>query len=259
MAGTLAVVVGIYDKLIGAISSFFTNPIKTIKEIWIYLVGVALGLLIGIFGISFLLERFELETSALFVGLIVGAIPLIFNQADKSNVKTKNIIILILTILLVAPLPFLSTLGLNSSSDNPVAYFFIGTISAATMVVPGISGSMVLMTLGYYDSVLSLLKDTIFAFTTMDTALLITNLRLVIPMALGILIGIILIAKIITWLFEKHKQMTIFAILGLIISSPVVIFAELNYEHVTISTIVVSIITFALGLFIATRLNKLEK
>lgn len=257
--GTLAVVMNIYDKLIESIGSFFTSPIRTIKDIWPYLVGIALGLLVGIFGISYLLERFEIQTSALFVGLVIGAIPLIFKQVNKSSIKASNIVVLILMILIVISLPFLSTLGFNSSSSNPLIYFFIGTVAAATMVIPGVSGSMVLMAVGYYEVVVNLVKDTLSALASFDTSVLFPNLGLLIPMGLGILIGIILIAKLITWLFSEHKQMTTFGILGLIIASPIVVFIELNYANVAVSTVIVSIITFFIGYFISTFLNKLEK
>lgn len=257
--GTLAVVMGIYDKLINSIGDAFKKPISVLKELWIYILGIGFGLIIGIFGISYLIENFEIQTSSLFVGLIIGAIPLISKQINLKTIHSKDKLIFCLMFLLVATLPFLSILGITAGSNNPIIFFLIGVISAATMVIPGISGSMVLMAIGYYDSVLLVVKDSISLALEINFSALVPNLVLLVPLAVGILLGIVLIAKFITWMFLNHKQITTCAILGLISASPIVIFSELNYSNVSIVTILVSLMTFGIGLFIAHLLNKFEE
>ena len=257
--GTLAVVMNIYDKLITAISEIFKNPIKAIKSVWLYGVGAILGIIFGVFSITFLLEKFEVPTTALFVGLIIGAIPLLRNQIDDKKVTVGNVIIGVLMMALVISLPFLSMLGVNSSIENPVIYFFLGAISAGTMVMPGVSGSMILMTLGYYDKVMELIKGTISAVVIFDLDIVLSNLIYLIPFGIGVILGIVLIAKFIKWLFEKHKQLTIFAILGLVIASPFAVIVEVGATSISILTIIIALITFVIGYKIAEYFSKMEE
>ncbi len=256
--GTLAVVMNIYDKLIDAITDVVKHPIKVIKSIWIYIVGIVVGLVAGMFGISYLLETFEVPTTALFIGLIVGAIPLMFKEVDKKKITKTNIIVAVLMGALVISLPYLSLLGSSASASNPIIYFFLGTIAAATMVIPGVSGSMVLMTLGYYDSVVNLGKDTISNLVKFNIPELMSNLYLAIPLGIGIILGVVIIAKAIKWLFKKHKQMATFAILGLIIASPFAVIAEMSFTGVNVITVIVAIITFAIGTYASYYLSKIE-
>lgn len=147
--GTMAIIVGIYDKIINAISEVVKHPIKVIKDIWIYIVGIAVGLLIGIVAVSFLLEKAELPTTFLFIGLIVGSIPFMSKRIDEAKIKAKDIVLFIFMILVVVALPFLSLLGFSTDSTNFILLFLVGMIAAGTMIIPGISGSMVLMTLRF--------------------------------------------------------------------------------------------------------------
>ena len=257
--GTLAVVMNIYDKLINALSDMFKSPIKAIKSVWIYLVGVCLGIVFGVFAITFLLENFEVPTTSLFVGLIVGAIPLLLKQINEKKITKSNIIICLAMALVVISLPFLSMLGLNSSVENPIVYFLLGAISAGTMVVPGVSGSMVLMTLGYYDKVMELIKGTISAGVSFEFDIVIANLIHIIPFGIGVVLGIVLIAKFIKWLFEKHKQLTIFAILGLVIASPFAVIVEMSVTSVDILSVIIAIITGIAGFKIADYFGKMEE
>ena len=257
--GTLAVVMNIYDKLITAISNIFKNPIKAIKSVWLYVVGVILGVIFGVFAITFLLDKAEIPTTALFVGLIIGAIPLLLKQIDEKKITKGDIIIGISMLALVISLPFLSMLGINSTAENPVIYFFLGAISAGTMVMPGVSGSMILMTLGYYDKVMQLIKGTISALVEFDFSTILGNLIHLIPFGIGVILGIILIAKFIKWLFEKHKQLTIFAILGLVMASPFAVIVEISATSINILTIIISLITFGIGYKVADYFGKMEE
>ena len=257
--GTLAVVMNIYDKLITALSDILKSPIKAIKSVWIYLVGIGVGIVFGVFAITFLLEKFEAPTTALFVGLIIGAIPLLLKQVENKKVTKSNIIISVVMALIVISLPFLSMIGIDSNVENPVIYFFLGAISAGTMVVPGVSGSMVLMTLGYYDKVMELIKETINALAGFEFDIVLNNLIHILPFGLGVVLGIILIAKFIKWLFEKHKQLTIFAILGLVIASPFAVIVEMSITSIDIITIIVSVISLVVGYKIADYFGKMEE
>ena len=105
-----------------------------------------------------------------------------------------------------------------------ISLFLVGIIASATMVVPGVSGSLVMMILGYYYGILEAIRSFIEALKNLDTAGLLNGFLLLFPLGIGVLLGIFLIAKLITFLFERYGVQTYCAILGLIVASPFAIF-----------------------------------
>lgn len=105
-----------------------------------------------------------------------------------------------------------------------IALFLVGVVASATMVVPGVSGSLVMMILGYYYGIINTIKSFLDALRALDTAGLAHGFALLVPFGIGVLLGIFLIAKLITFLFEKFGVQTYCAILGLIVASPFAIF-----------------------------------
>lgn len=257
--GTMAVVMNIYNILINALTEVIAHPIKVLKQIWIYIVGIGVGIIFGIFLISFLLETFPIPTTFLFVGLIIGAIPLISRQIDKENIRIYHYFICGFTITFISLLPFISSLGLTGNSSNPLIYLILGAISAATMIIPGISGSMVLMTVGYYDTIVNLIKNTIENLVSFNTEALISNLICLIPFGIGVILGIIFIAKLIKWLLATKSQGTHFAILGLVLASPVAVLLNVDFSGINIFISIISIITFCIGFFIAKYFSNIKE
>lgn len=232
--GTMAVSLGIYDRLIESV----TCIIKKFKESISFLFPIFLGMALGIVGFSYLIEyllrEHTLATDLSFVGLILGGLPIIFRglrgkQKEEGNIKFKvrvrDVVAFILLFLVVIVLPFfkentdtLQTLDVNFS--NAVMLFFGGIIAAATMVIPGVSGSMVMMILGFYYGVLNLVTGFFNAFFSGDIIGALRLCILIIPFGIGVLLGIFIIAKIIDYLFKKHGVITYFAITGLVTASP---------------------------------------
>src|SRR5699024_10576656 len=110
------------------------------------------------------------------------------------------------------------TLTLNPGTI--VVLFLLGLIASATMVIPGVSGSMVLMVLGYYSTILALVTGTVTMLKDMDIGGVINNCLLLAPFGVGVVLGIFLIAKVIEYLFQRFPSQTFAAIIGLIVSSP---------------------------------------
>lgn len=257
--GTIAVIMNIYDKLINAIDIIFTHPIKALKSIWMYIVGMILGVGVSIFGVTYLLTNYEVETTALFVGLIIGALPIVINQINNKKVGKRDIILFITMMAIVILLPYLSLLGNGvTTNTNPVMMFFVGLIAAATMVVPGVSGSMVLMTLGFYDKITTLVTGTIKATIALNISELFSNFIILLPFAIGVLLGIILIAKLIKLLLEKHSKTVHWAILGLVVASPFAIIMNLDLSVASLETIIISLVTFLIGCKIANLFSKVD-
>ncbi len=256
--GTIAVVTGIYNKIINSIATILKEPFKSIKNVLFIGIGMVLGLLVGIVGISKLIEVAPNPTFFLFSGLIIGSVPFIFNKVKKEKKDSKSWLILIISAIIIIALPFVTGGGSKQLEFNLVSIVilvFLGMIGAGTMILPGVSGSMVLTIFGYYDSVILLAKDTLaqlieFNFTT--------NIILLLSFCLGAVLGVILLAKLIKYLFNKYFVNTFMAILGLVCASSVVIIILAIKDNGT-SHIIISIITLIIGVVLGYGLTKLEK
>lgn len=238
--GTMAVILNIYDKLIDAISHFFEN----IKKNLLFLIPVVLGAGIGILAFSklleFLLTQYPMATNYLFIGLILGSIPMIYKSATKEKFKPTSIIPFIIACLIMIATVFFSEGNkamMNVSFSWPLAaqLFICTIIASAAMVLPGISGSMVMVILGCYNIVL--------------TAISHLNIPVLIPVACGAAVGIILAAKGIDYCLSKFPQATYFAILGLILGSLVPMVIRAGYSG--IMQTVVSMVTLGIGVGLA--------
>ena len=152
--------------------------------------------------ISVCLDKYPFPTVLFFVGLILGGIPLLWNKAKAAKGKWSNWLVFGITFVIVLAFAFLKSgnyvVSLNNLNLFGYIYLFIvGIISAATMVIPGISGSFVLMLLGYYEPIVNTIRDLT------NFSLLGHNLLILIPFGLGIIIGIVLIAKLIEYLLHR--------------------------------------------------------
>lgn len=252
--GTIIVILGLFDKLMDAISNVFKLKIsfkERLENLWFImqvLIGAAIGLIAFAKILNYLFVHFELQTIALFAGLILLSLPML--KKEEMDGKKINILFFILGILTIGIINYLSPgeegnivtyEELISKSLTPAfigSLILIGALAGATMIFPGVSGSMVLLVLGWYH----MFKGYVAAVTTFDIKILIP----LIFIALGIGIGIIFSAKLTSFLLKKYKINTMSFILGLIIMSAIVIF-PLKKELYTFGNIITSVITFILG------------
>lgn len=124
------------------------------------------------------------------------------------------------------------------------------------MVVPGVSGSMMLMILGYYNTILECINDTVDALTAFDMGRIMDNMLVLIPFGIGVVIGIFLIAKIIEFIFERAETHAYWAIVGLIVASPIAILWKTDWSGFSIVAILTGAVTFAIGWIVAGKLGK---
>ena len=162
--GTLAITMGIYEDMIGAISHFFKNIKKNIKFLLPLGIGAVISILLMSKVISYSLEKFPLPTTLFFIGLIVGGIPLLTKKVKTKKHKPFNIALFLLTFSIVMIMTFLNAGNNMVNLANVNLYqvtllFLVGMIAAATMVIPGISGSFVLMLLGYYKPIVGTISN----------------------------------------------------------------------------------------------------
>lgn len=261
--GTMAVSMGIYDKLIHAV----THLKKEFKESVKFILPIIIGAVIGIGALSFvilaLLEHLPVQTNFLFIGLIIGGMPVIWNRlkGTGNKINVANIIVLIGFFALVVGFaaigePVGAAADVSFSLGNVVTLFGVGVIASATMVIPGVSGSMVLMLMGYYETILATIESFIIATLSFDLPAIIEGFGVLAPFGVGILVGIALIAKLIEIIFVKLPNYAYSGIMGLIIASPVAIIMMSDLARYNIVSIGTGIITLAVGYFIAIKLGE---
>ena len=252
--GTLMITLGLYERVIDTISHFFKNFKKNLK----FIIPLAIGMILSILLLSKLikvcLEKYPFPTTFFFVGLVLGGIPLIWKKISASKKHYSNWIVFLITFAIVVTFAFLKEGNTvvdfnNLNLTGYITLFFIGMISSATMVIPGISGSLVLMMLGYYKPI----TTTISNLT--DFSLLTHNLLILIPFGLGIVVGIVLVAKLIEYLLKKYPVKTYYGVLGFVLASIVAIIKPMFGITPSIIEVIIAIFLLIGGGVIAYKLS----
>ena len=244
--GTLAVVFNIYDKFVNAITLNFKKLWRNRKFVFPLLIGMLGGVLVFSKLISIVYEKFPMQTNYFFMGLILGSIPMLFKYmvAKKDGEKFSAGKIIAIIICALAGFALLIYLGHlegvlgtpDMSGDLPdqtlpltIRIFAAGLIGAVAMIIPGISGSLLMLIMGVYTIVMksiSLLFPTLFAS---DFQLFFKAFFLLLPNGVGVLIGLLSGAKLIAWLLKKIPNQTYAVIFGLICASAVNVFPGFNF------------------------------
>ena len=220
--GTMAVVFGIYDELIGVISF----NIKQIFSKWRFWLPLGLGMGIGIIAFSkivtFLFEHFPVQTQYFFVGIVLGSIPLILKRTSLA-LKRQNLgnwISALVGLVIMLLMVFINTDSMVSIIQTELTFglgaklLVGGALAAFAMIIPGISGSFLMVILGVYSTIIAAISDF--------------NLPIICVVAVGVIIGIFAGAKGVQVLLGKFPNQTYGAIFGLVIGS---VFAILPFRE----------------------------
>lgn len=239
--GVLCVVFGVYMPIMELLS----HPFKAIKKHAKLLVPVVIGIGIGFLAISkllgFLLEKYPDPSVCLFVGLIAGMLPSLFREAGEKGRSKGSFISLAVCFAVILAL----LLGLNAVSvtlePNFVWYLFCGFCIALSVIAPGMSFSTLLMPLGLYTPLVNGIGNLDF--------------KVIIPAGIGALLTVILLAKAVTTLMDKHYSVVFHGIIGIVIAATIVI---IPFESFAASAkqCVVNIVCLAVGIVAALLLDK---
>jgi len=219
--GTIAFITGVYERLINVLSGISLGLIKTlfksgIKPFWTaidgnflfkLLVGMFLGIGVGVFGVTYFLENSPTILWSFFFGLIAASVIYMMRQTN-----TKQALTWILFILsTVVAYWIVSTSPLSGSTD----YFYVflsGTIAVCALILPGISGSFILLILGMYTVIIPNLKMLLSEFSF-------SSFKLVFVFALGCLTGLIAFSKVLKYAFSNYRNATLSILSGLMLGS----------------------------------------
>jgi putative membrane protein len=245
--GTMAIILGVYEKILNVFGYFFKDLKENIKFIIPFLIGIFVSVFVMSNVISYALSNYQMITLIFFIGLILGGIPTLYKKVAKENKINNYIYVLIGFLFVILISLFNNTSSVDLSSVSFIILFLVGIISASAMVIPGISGSFVLIILGFYEPIINVIKDIL------DFQDFMFNFFILFFFGLGILFGIIFISRIIKYLIEKYEIKTYFTIMGFVLASIVSILFNIEYSN---QYLIFSIITFIFGFIISLKLGE---
>ncbi|MET3574573.1 DUF368 domain-containing protein [Bhargavaea ullalensis] len=245
--GTVALILGIYDNLLKAISGFFSRNWK--KQLgFLVPLGIGIGAALLLFSrlIDYLLTNHVVPTQFFFIGLVLGVLPFLARESGmKRNFRPVHYVILVIVGIALAMTAFL-----NPSESEPIReltgskalfLFFSGWLGSMAMLLPGVSGSFVLLLLGAYSTAIAALSDL--------------NLPIIAVIGAGVAVGFIISTKVIHFLLNSFPSVMYAVIIGLIAGSVFVIFPGLPAGA---GSMIVSLITFLAGLMLTLWLGRVE-
>lgn len=222
--GSVAAILGIYEKLVGAIADIF----KHFKRSFFILLPIALGMLLGIaaliFPIRWGLKNYPIPTVTFFVGLALGGIPSITEKTKSGPLKWTHFLAFALPLIFAASLSFLPLSTdvdlLHLNFGGYLLLVLVGIVGSAALVIPGISGSMLLLIFGYYNPIIGILTEHLIFGKDVGISILVLAC-----LAVGIVIGFFGISVLMKYLLAKFPRITYFAILGFIVGSVPAVYA----------------------------------
>lgn len=240
----MAIMLGVYEEIIFLLNGNEKNIVK-IKKIFPLAVGILIG--IFIFGKILLIfyNKYTYYMMYIFIGLILSSIPILIKEINEKHEKlnTKYLIISFLISMTIFILPKIFNIDL-STNKNFIKLFFGGFLYISGKIIPGISSSFFLMSLGLYDYILTIITNPInITFNTLLT---------LIPFLLGVLVGLYIFIKLINYLIKNHFSKTYSSIIGFIIGSIIAIFPGIKLDISGIISFIFMIIAYEL-------VNKLSK
>ena len=258
--GTMMVSMGVYDTVIGCINTLFKDFKRCVRVLWPYVLGMGLGIVGLAKLLTFLLGAYPLQTNLAFIGLIFGGLPAILHRTKDEKKGLAGAVAFVAAFALVIVLQILGEgngqdAALTLSLGQLIILFIMGVIASATMVIPGVSGSMMLMLLGYYNPIVGTVSRMVDALIHFNMSEILACCGVLVPFGLGVVIGIFAIAKLIEVLLHRFPGPTYCAILGLVAASPVAIFMAMDYTGVTVISWVVGAVCLAGGFVAAYKLG----
>ena len=224
-------------------------------------IGMGVAIVASSFGLEWLFGHYPVQTNLMFIGLVLGGLPAIWKNVKGNSVRIGHVIAGVLFFALVAGLALMgekegTAANLSFNLVNVLKLFGVGVIASATMVIPGVSGSMMLLLMGYYNPILSTINDFFRSLVAFDIQGILTGCSILIPFGVGVVVGIFAIAKLIEIIFAKFPLYAYWAIIGLIVASPFAILLMGTYPQITVMSVVTGLICLVAGFVAAMKLGE---
>jgi putative membrane protein len=258
--GTMMVSMGIYDKLIHCITHLFSEFKKNVLYLLPIAVGMGIGIVSGALALSEMYAIIPFQTSLLFVGLVVGSLPIIWKNVKGKTIRPGHIIACAIFFAVVLIFALMgeqeeNTAELVFSYANMAKLVIVGVVAAATMIIPGVSGSMVLTLLGFHKPVMDAISAFFKSLFAWDMDGILQGIGVLAPFGVGVVIGIFAVAKLIEIVFGKYPLYAYWSIIGLILASPVAIINAIKCPVIGLLEISTGVLAMAVGFVIAMKLG----
>ncbi len=243
-AGTLAIVLGIYDRCMEIISNPFKNFKENLKYIWPIVLGIVISAACCANAVAFLLENYHAYTMCAFLGIIIGGIPTLIATANKKGFKKKYLLSMIVALIITI---IVTAIASNTKEGKIVEYIGIpeliiyGAIYAWGAVMPGMTTMHILIFMGVLAPILE-------GFTSLD-------FRIIIPFGIGYIVIALTTAGMITYLFKRFYGMTYYAIIGFSITSLVMFIPKFSSITEALIGILIGVV-FLIAMYTITRIDK---
>ncbi|HHX75754.1 MAG TPA: DUF368 domain-containing protein [Acholeplasmataceae bacterium] len=272
--GMIAAAFNIYSKLIDALDQVTKKPIQAVLSIWEYLLGIFIGILIGFLVIAYVFYLIPIPATLLFIGLILGGIPEIYDLADdKDHTHRSYWIIGVTFILMVGFTLFGPTMGIpDTTQTNFFLWMIVGVLLAISLIVPGLSGTMLMLMIGYYGPLILLGKTLIEAVLTINVELFMANMMPLLFVVIGVVIAFLGLGKLFNYILKKIPKVFYQVVLGIILASPINIIFSLNddlKQHTPPVSIfdmskqwymwLIGLVMIPVGIYIARRFSEDDK
>ncbi len=232
----LATIMGVYDKSIFYICNFKSNIKEGIRYLFPIGVGIVLSIILFSKIISMCLNKYYSITMLFFVGLIIGGFPFVINKVKKKDYFIS--VVSFSLFFLISVFNINNSYVLRNNFIDTIIYFFSGGIEAIGTIVPGVSGTALLMIVGTYDSIVYSIGN-------------LTNFKIIFPFIIGIILFILLFVKLVDYLFRKYNDKMYAFILGVLVSSTVLLVIQVFKDKVIFLDVLIGIIFMFIGIFIS--------
>ena len=259
--GTMAVSMGIYDKMIHAATHLLSEFKKSMQVLIPIVIGAGIGVVALARIIEIMFEKAPFQTNLLFIGLIVGGLPAMAKKVKGKTIRLSHLAAFLLFFVIVAGRARMgdqegAAADLSFSLLNVIKLLGVGIVASATMVIPGVSGSMMLMLMGYYNPILTEINRFIDNLLDFNVQGLLEGCLVLVPFGIGVVVGIFAIAKMIEIVFEKFPEHAYWGIIGLIVASPVAILLMNRFGTINVTAVLTGIAALAAGIVIALKLGE---
>lgn len=235
--GTLAVMLGIYDKMINSITSFFKDKKNNAIFILTLGAGIVIGILLFSKLLNYLLTYYEYPVKYAFMGLIIGGVPALYQSIKKEKDTKIDFRITVIAILLCVGLFCIEKYFVNYSIEENIimgnipylGLIIAGFLYASGKIVPGISGTALLMLIGMYDYLIDMVANV--------TNITMNQLMILVPFGISFIVSAIILFIIINYLIKKHYSKTYSAIFGFVLGSLIYVFPGFGNDKLLLSLV----------------------
>ena len=243
--GSMAMILGIYDKMIASVSSFMKHKAESMKFLSLAAIGGVLGMFLFSKPLLHLIETYPMPTLYFFMGAVIGSAPMVFRKSKLHHFSIRGICYVVLGIIMVMtigmiPMGTVAETSAETGIEGMVYLALAGIIAAIALVLPGISVSYLLLVLGLYDETMKAISDLYLPY--------------LIPLAVGLFLGVVLTTKILEKIMNDYPQPAYLVILGFVLGSLVEVFPGIPEGL----DVLLCLATFAAGFLSIFLLSKKE-